>query len=571
MMDGVLLKLPEIQGLLGLLTVQTIEISNGKTLSAADKAEMIARRAVLVSTLDGLRSKTAGLPAAFRNDSTPTRSLEPTLRGPLGQVGELGGVFAKTLDEKVLKPEEARLSLEDALQGQEALVAAFELWDKAVVGLDDLLARRIAGFERERLTILGIVAATVIVALGLVLYLVRSFTGQLSAVAALMTQISAGDYKKRCAVQTKDELGDVARSINGMLDETLKLIQSKDEKEEIQRAITKLLGEVADVANGDLTRTAEVTADMTGAIADSFNYMLDQLRRIISNVKQATLQVSTSAHAVVNTTEELASRSVAQTDQILNTSTTVEEMATTIHQVSETAAQSATVAQQALTNAQQGNETVQKTILGMTRIRDQVQETAKRIKRLGESSQEIGQIIQIINDIADRTSILALNASIQAAMAGEAGRGFAVVAEEVERLADRSTDATKKIAGLVMAIQSETHEAVGAMEKSIQEVVEGSRLVNQAGRALTDIETSSANLSELILAISVAARQQAQVSEDVARSMNQISETTQTTSAGTKEAAQTINRLASMAETLRESVSQFRLPETEFAGASTSA
>ncbi|MFO0824318.1 MAG: methyl-accepting chemotaxis protein, partial [Gemmataceae bacterium] len=234
-----------------------------------------------------------------------------------------------------------------------------------------------------------------------------------------------------------------------------------------------------------------------------------------------------------------------------------------IQQVSENAVQSATVARQALQNARQGNESVKNTISGMDRIRDQVQETAKRIKRLGESSQEIGQIIQLIDDIADRTSILALNASIQAAMAGEAGRGFAVVAEEVERLADRSTEATKKIATLVKTIQSETNEAVGAMEKGIQEVVEGSRLAGQAGQALDEIEAVSKKLAELIQQISYAATQQARASEGVTAAMTEISTITQDTAAGTKQAATAVQGLADLAETLRDSVATFRLPGAE--------
>jgi twitching motility protein PilJ len=218
------------------------------------------------------------------------------------------------------------------------------------------------------------------------------------------------------------------------------------------------------------------------------------------------------------------------------------------------------VAQQALTSAKSGNEAVQNSIQGMNRIRDQVQETAKRIKRLGESSQEIGQVVQLIDDIADRTSILALNASIQAAAAGEAGRGFAVVAEEVERLAVRSTEATKKIAGLIKTIQGETNEAVAAMEKGIQEVVEGSKLANQAGQALVEIETVSRRLAELIQSISESADQQARGSDALAKSMGEISAITKQTADGTRLTAVSVNALAGLADELRESVSAFHLP-----------
>jgi twitching motility protein PilJ len=328
----------------------------------------------------------------------------------------------------------------------------------------------------------------------------------------------------------------------------------------MQAAVVRLLDEVSGVAEGDLTAEAEVTADFTGAIADSFNFMIAQLREIVSGVQGATLQVSSSANEIQATAEHLAQGSESQAMQISDAAAAIEEMAVSIQQVSENATLSATVGEQALTNARQGTQSVHDTMEGMNRIRDQVQETAKRIKRLGESSQEIGEIVQLIDDIADRTSILALNASIQAAMAGEAGRGFAVVAEEVERLAERSTDATKQIASLVRTIQNETGEAVSAMEDATRDVVEGSVLAEQAGQALSEIESVSNRLAELIQSISLASKQQARGSETLAKSMDEIAEVTQQTAAGTRQAAVSISTMASLADELRGSVSAFQLP-----------
>lgn len=403
-----------------------------------------------------------------------------------------------------------------------------------------------------------LIAVVLAVAVGLGVS--RTMSGQLKHINDVFSQIGIGNFQARVQVTSQDELGVLANNMNGMLDNTLQYIQSRDERDSIQASIQKLLEEVSGVAEGDLTREAEVTADVTGAIADSFNYMIEQLRSIISNVQEATLQVSSQANKIQATAEHLAQGSETQAMQIVHTSAAIDEMAVSIQQVSQNAATSAQVAQQSLSNAKQGSELVQNTIMGMNRIRDQVQETAKRIKRLGESSQEIGQIIQLIDDIADRTSILALNASIQAAMAGEAGRGFAVVAEEVERLAVRATDATKKIATLVKTIQSETNEAGLAMEKGIHEVVEGSKLANQAGVALTEIEVVSNRLAELMQSISLASNQQARGSEALARSMNEISQITQQTAAGTKQAAESVSQLATLADELRASVSTFRLP-----------
>lgn len=452
--------------------------------------------------------------------------------------------------------------------GRQAISSGFQLYDASAPTLGDLLQHRIKGAQSSILFAVLVSLAGILLTLLVGVRLSRSITDQVENINELFGQIGIGNYDARAEVTSTDELGTMAYSLNTMLDNTLVLVQSREDRDAIQNSIVKLLEEVSGVAEGDLTREAEVTEDVTGAIADSFNYMINQLRRIISDVQDATLQVGTSANDIHATTDRLVQGAEGQADQIINTSSAIEEIALSIQQVSANATDSAHVAQQARLNAAQGSEAVQNTIQGMNRIRDQAQETAKRIKRLGESSQEIGQIIQLIDDIADRTSILALNASIQAAAAGEAGRGFAVVAEEVERLAERSTDATKKIATLIKTIQSETNEAVGSMEKSIHEVVEGSKLANQAGHALEEIESVSSRLAELIQSISQASKQQAQGSEAVSKAMANISHITQETAGGTRQASELVGVLAGLAETLRNSVSTFRLPEREWSAES---
>jgi twitching motility protein PilJ len=376
----------------------------------------------------------------------------------------------------------------------------------------------------------------------------------------LFSQIGMGNFGARAEVTSADELGTLASSVNAMLDNTLSLVQTREERDSMQGSVIKLLDEVSGVAQGDLTAEAEVTADVTGAIADAFNMMITQLRDIIRRVQETTGLVSSSANEIRATTEQLSLGSEAQALQITEMTTAVSDMAASIKQVSETSSVSAQVGEQARNSAQQGVLAVQNTMQGMARIRDQVQETSKRIKRLGESSQEIGEIVQLIGDIADRTSILALNASIQAASAGEAGRGFAVVAEEVERLAERATDSTKQIETLIRTIQSETAEAVTAMEVTTEEVVQGSSLAEEAGHALSEIGKVSTQLSELIQSISLASMQQARSSDAVAQSMSAATETTRRTAAGTRQTAVAINRLAELADTLRESVSAFKLP-----------
>jgi twitching motility protein PilJ len=444
--------------------------------------------------------------------------------------------------------------------GTDAVNGFSKLYDGFDPLLVELLNKRAGGYRQTNyLAVAGVLVGLVLVAL-VAFFVTRAITRQVESLTDTFRKIEGGDYQTRAAVTSDDELGKTAGSLNRMLDNTLTLIQSKDEKEELQRSIMRLLDEVGGVADGDLTKEAEVTADATGAIADSFNHMIDQLRGIISRVQTASVKVTTATGEIRTSAQHLAGGAENQAEQIVHTSAAIDEMAVSIQQVADNATQSTAVAQQALATAKQGDAAVKNTIEGMNRIREQAQETAKRIKRLGETSQEIGQIVQLIDDIADRTGILALNASIQAAAAGDAGRGFAVVAEEVERLAVRATEATKKIAGLVKAIQTETNEAVSAMERNIQEVVSGSKVANQAGQALHEIEGVSNRLADLIQSITLATKQQARGSEALAKSMTDISQITQQTAVGTKQTVESVTDLAKLADDLRGSVAAFRLP-----------
>ena len=335
---------------------------------------------------------------------------------------------------------------------------------------------------------------------------------------------------------------------------------TEEQNEQNQNAILRLLDELADLADGDLTTEATVTEDFTGAIADSINFAIDQMRGLVKAIRDTAVQVASSASEAQGTAMNLADSSENQAQEIAGASAAINEMAVSIDQVSSNAAESATVAERSVTIAKKGSDVVNNTINGMDTIREQIQETSKRIKRLGESSQEIGDIVSLINDIADQTNILSLNAAIQASMAGDAGRGFAVVADEVQRLAERSSAATKRIEALVKTTQTDTNEAVISMEQTTSEVVRGARLAQDAGVALEEIESVSMNLADLIQNISNASRQQSMSAGHVSNTMNVIQEITSQTSAGTKTTAESIGHLAEMASQLRESVSGFKLP-----------
>ncbi len=326
-----------------------------------------------------------------------------------------------------------------------------------------------------------------------------------------------------------------------------------------QAAILRLMNELQTVAEGDLTQEATVTEDITGAIADSVNYTVEELRSLVGNVQNAATRVAQTTAKVESTSTELLAASTEQLREIRGTGQSVLEMAGRISGVSGKAQESAQVARQSLEAAQLGQQAVQDAIGGMNSIRDQIQETSKRIKRLGESSQEIGEITELISDITEQTNVLALNAAIQAASAGEAGRGFSVVAEEVQRLAERSADATKQIAALVKAIQTDTQDAVGAMERSTQGVVQGAKLSDKAGTALTEIDSVTRRLAELIESISSATSAEAVSANEVASNIQHIFAVTEQTGEGTRSTAQQVRDLSRIAEELRQSVSRFKI------------
>ena len=333
------------------------------------------------------------------------------------------------------------------------------------------------------------------------------------------------------------------------------------ENERNQEAIMRLLDELSSLADGDLTVQATVTEDITGAIADSINYAIEALRELVTTINDSAIQLDGAAKQTQAVAAHMAKASSAQSRQISSASESMADMAASIEEVSGNSERCSDVARHSVDVAHKGGDAVRRTIDGMNAIRETIQETSKRIKRLGESSQEIGNIVELINDIAEQTNILALNASIQASMAGEAGRGFAVVADEVQRLAERAANATKQIEVLVRTIQTDTNEAVVSMERSTTDVVGGALLAENAGAALEEIEQVSNQIASLVQNISASARQQAAASGNISKNMQVVREISSQTAEGSTATSTSIAKLAALSAQLRKSVAGFRLPD----------
>ncbi len=377
--------------------------------------------------------------------------------------------------------------------------------------------------------------------------------------AAFSEKLSHGDFRAKAEMDATDDFGFIAQNLNRAAESSSRAMFNQEAQEALQKSVTEFLTIVSQIARGDLTLRGRVTNDALGNVVDSVNYMLDNFCKVLERVRKAAIDVQSSANEILIASEEMSSGAIQQDQEITNTSSAVEELTVSMKQVSNNAEASAEAARRALDAAEQGNRSVRDTLEGMQRIRSSVQATAKRIKALGDRSLEISEIVNVINDITEQTNLLALNAAIEAARAGEAGRGFAVVADEVRKLAEHSRNATKDIAALIKAIQAETNDAVVVMEEGTKEVEIGARLADQAGKALDAISTVVRQSAELVQEISLASKQQVRGTEGVANAMQIISNITRQTSQGARQTSRTVEQLVHMSEQLNEALSQFRV------------
>ena len=406
-----------------------------------------------------------------------------------------------------------------------------------------------------------LIAGVVAVAVSIMLFVIlgNRVVKPVKEIAEFSEKLANGDYKVKADIDSQDDFGFIAENFNVTAERAGRAVINQEAQESLQRSVTEFLTIVSQIARGDMTLRGKVTSDALGNVVDSVNYMLDNFTRVLERVRKSAIDVGTNANEILLSSEDMSAGATQQDQEITNTSSAVEELTVSMKQVSNNAEASAEAARRALDAAEQGNRAVRDTLEGMQRIRASVQVTAKKIKSLGDRSLEISEIINVINDITEQTNLLALNAAIEAARAGEAGRGFAVVADEVRKLAEHSRTATKDIAALIKAIQAETNEAVVVMEEGTKEVEVGARLADQAGKALEAISRVVRQSAELVQEISLASKQQVRGTEGVANAMQIISNITRQTSQGARQTTRTVEHMVKLSEQLNEALSQFRI------------
>jgi len=494
-----------------------------------------------------------GIPSQLQHFNSKGRQVNPTLTNR-------GGFFSKTsLRTKQL-----------ITAGMTGLVSAV-----AVVAVSQMPQAEQKG-PTSRLTDIGLVALAAGVAGGITTFGCGQLTTkQIKRTSTdLQSQFDAvalGNLGAKATVYSQDELGQLAGSFNQMTQTISSIISSGQRraeeqekvKEELQRQVIRLLDDVEGAARGDLTVQAEVTADVLGAVADSFNLTIQNLQKLVQQVKVAAQQVGKGAAENETFARDLSVDALRQAEELAVTLNSVQMMTNAIQRVAESAREADKVAREASTNALKGGDAVAQTVAAILQIRGTVAQTTRKVKRLGESTQEINKFVGVIAQIASRTNLLALNASIEAARAGEAGRGFATVADEVRQLADRAGKSSKEIEQIVLQIQSETGQVMMAMEEGTQQVIEGTRLAEQAKQSLEDIIQVSSQIDALVSSITAATVEQTETSRSMAQVMQTVELTAQETSQEAQRVSSSLEHLVGVAQALQASVERFKLESTE--------
>jgi twitching motility protein PilJ len=560
LMDAVVLKISELTEIMA----QARDIGAGAAVRKALSGEERAR-------LTGLMSQGKIILAGMHRDLgyvfSKNKGLESELTPAYQSVTSAADGFFKLIEQRLLSAPTVTVTPTEYFDaGTKAVEAGFTLYDADATTLDKLLQARIERLQQNRLISLVAVALTLGVTILLLVMLVRRISVPIRELSAASEKVSTGDLAVEIPVRSRDEVGQLAATFNqtvaklrGQVRTETERDEERRKRDELQRNITRFLDTAVEISQGDLTRRGEVTSDILGNVVDAINVMVDEIANVMSDVRKAATQVTSSAGEMIVSTGQMAAGAQAQTREAMSVAAAVEEMTLSVRQVAENAEATAMAAQQALEAAQKGNQAVSNSLAGMQRIRGEVQAVSKKIKSLGDRSLEISGIVNTIEDIASQTNLLALNAAIEAAGAGEAGLRFAVVADEVRKLAERSAKATKDIATLIKGVQTETQEAVVAMEDGTNEVESGYQITIEAGDRLKEIEEVSQKSAELAQDISLATQQQVRGAEGVAAAVQSISSVAVQTEQGVLQTRKTVEDLVRLAEELSSNLARFKL------------
>lgn len=560
LMDAVVIKIPELTEIMA----QTRGIGAGV---AARKALSGDERARLTSLMDQGKTLLAGMNRDLGYVFSKNKEFESELTSVYRSAESAMDTFFKIVEQRLLKAPIVTITPTEYFDaGTKAIEAGFTFYDADATTLDKLLQARIERLQQNRLISLVAVALTLGVTILLLVMLVRRISVPIRELSAASEKVSTGDLTVEIPVRSRDEVGQLAATFNQTVAQLRGQIRTETERDEerrkrdeLQRNITRFLDTAVEISQGDLTRRGEVTSDILGNVVDAINVMVDEIANVMNDVRKAATQVTSSAGEMIVSTGQMAAGAQAQTREAMSVAAAVEEMTLSVRQVADNAEATAMAAQQALEAAQKGNQAVSNSLAGMQRIRGEVQAVSKKIKSLGDRSLEISGIVNTIEDIASQTNLLALNAAIEAAGAGEAGLRFAVVADEVRKLAERSAKATKDIATLIKGVQTETQEAVVAMEDGTNEVESGYQITIEAGDRLKEIEEVSQKSAELAQDISLATQQQVRGAEGVAAAVQSISSVAVQTEQGVLQTRKTVEDLVRLAEELSSNLARFKL------------
>ncbi len=542
-----------------------------RTRAAADASKTDLSKVTLISDVTKLRL--TNIAELTRNYSTATSNFvnkaladQPRLAPRLtdlqkSAVATTDKLLASTRAEIINATRPQMSSTDYFSQYTQGLGNIIKLKDESLNTLNDELNATVATLRQGQLLISGLVLGFILLGGLLAFFIVRNITGTVNKLQGSVDRVRGGDLTALSNVESKDEVGDLGRTVNLLLQERVAAQQkAEDENEKMNNSVITLLTTVSELSQRNLTVRAPVTEDIIGTVSDSINQLTDATSGVLRDVTKIAGVVEHASKRVKQQSDSVNATADAERITVERLVGNLRSATAAMDEVSKLAQTSNAAASEASKSTESAMDTVDSTVRGMDAIRETISEMEKRIKRLGERSQEISQIVGLINTISERTHVLSLNASMQAAMAGDAGRGFAVVAEEVQRLAENSRQATAQIANLVQNIQIETNDTIATVNKTIDQVVQGSEMARSSGEKMRETRATTQRLVSMVQTIAQSTQSQMALAGLLQTAASEITASTQETAQQLAQQNTVTSSLVTASQKLVESVSVFKLP-----------